>query len=165
MVFRSLKSTRHFLLLAACGAALASGSGCFNPNGGVTGYYAYISTPMAPKTIMIYDSRTGEPFFVQEVPVGKQLNFRFLPDGGDDPLYSPSRLQWGIGEAGDNAGQLDNQMTCPPEEACRVEVAVREPEFPSVPANERYHVEIEPRGAHASQAGGKLPPSNDRIYD
>ena len=165
MGFCSLKSTSRFLLLAVAGAALASSSGCFNPNGGVTGYFAYISTPMAPKTIMIFDSRTGEPFFVQEVPVGKQLNFRFLPDGGDDPLYSPSRLQWGIGEAGDNAGQLDNQLTCPPEEACRIEVAVRKPELPTEPSSERYHVEIEPRGDHATTAGGKLPPSNDRIYD
>ena len=152
-------------VLALATAAVTSLIGCFNPNGGVTGYFAYISTPLAPKTVVIYDARTGEPFFVQQVPVGKQLNFRFLPDGGDDPLYSPARLQWGIGKAGDNAGRLDNQLTCPPEEACRIEVEVRQPELPSPPQTERYRIESEPRGPHDTPAGGKLPPSNDRIYE
>ena len=68
------------LVLPLSMLALLLVGGCFNPNGGVTGYFAYISTPMAPKTVVIYDMRSGEPFFVQEIPVGKQLNFRFLPD-------------------------------------------------------------------------------------
>ena len=149
------------------GAALLAvgGSGCFNPNGGVTGYFAYISTPLAPKTIVIYDVRTGKPFFTQEVPVGKQLNFRFLPDGGDDPLYTPARLQWGIGQAGDNASQLENQLTCPPEEACRIEVELRTPELPEEPDGGRYRIDDDASGEHLTPAGGKLPPSNDRIYD
>ena len=161
----SMYSKRSFLLVSTLAVMMLGSSGCFNPNGGVTGYFAYISTPMAPKTVIIYDSRTGEPFFVQEVPVGKQLNFKFLPDGGDDPLYSPSRLEWGIGQAGDNAGRLDNQMTCPPEEACRIEIALREPEFTTTPESERYRVEAEERGDHATTAGGVLPPSDDKIYD
>lgn len=146
--------------------ALLMVGGCFNPNGGVTGYFAYISTPMAPKTVAIYDMRTGEPFFVQEVPVGKQLNFRFLADGGDDPLYSPSRLQWGIGKAGDNAGQLDNQLTCPPEEACRIQVELRKPEQPVAPDSERYRVDAEDRPNHLTPDGGQLPSTyNRRIYE
>ncbi|MDG2031081.1 MAG: hypothetical protein P8J45_08760 [Phycisphaerales bacterium] len=146
--------------------ALVAAGGCFNPNGGVTGYFAYISTPMAPKTIVIYDMRTGDPFFVQEVPVGKQLNFRFLSDGGDDPLYSPSRLQWGIGKAGDNASKLENQLTCPPEESCRIQIELRKPETPIAPDSERYRIDHENEAPHQSPEGGKIPEKeNRRVYD
>ena len=73
--------SRHWILSGALAAALCTVPGCFNPNGGVTGYFAYVSTPTSPKTVVIYDVRSGEPWFVKEVPVGKQLNFRFLSDG------------------------------------------------------------------------------------
>lgn len=163
---RTLQPIVAQLVLPLSMLALLFLGGCFNPNGGVTGYFAYISTPMAPKTVVIYDMRTGKPFFVQEVPVGKQLNFRFLPDGGDDPLYSPSRLQWGIGQAGDNAGKLDNQLTCPPEEACRIQVELRAPEEPVAPDSERYRVEDEDAPGHLTPEGGELPlRHNQRIYE
>ena len=77
----------HRILLGVLAGALGCLSGCFNPNGGVTGYFAYISTPTSPKTVVIYDVRSGDPWFVKEIPVGKQLNFRFLSDGGDNPQF------------------------------------------------------------------------------
>ena len=90
MRFRTLAAAVSALALAA----LLPVGGCFNPNGGVTGYFAYMSTPMSPKTVIIYDMRTEEPFFIQDIPVGKQLNFRFLQDGGDDPSH-PGRSSGG----------------------------------------------------------------------
>ena len=145
-------------------ACLGLASGCFNPNGGATGYFAYKSTPLTPKTISIYDVRTGEAFFVQEVPVGKQLNFRFLAEGGDDPLYSPGRLQWVLTEAGNNASQLVNQLTCPPEESCRIEVSVRAPEYPSVDETP-YRVDASGTTQPFTPEGGRLKTVSDRIYE
>lgn len=166
MRFRPLPSVLPALLFTATIVALLPAGGCFNPNGGVTGYFAYMSTPMAPKTVMIYDMRTNEPFFIQDIPVGKQLNFRFLQDGGDDPLYSPARLQWGITEAGDNASQLGNQLTCPPEESCRIHVELREAYPAEKPADERYGVDLEESQEHQTPRGGSIPHgSNNRIYD
>lgn len=164
MSLRSL--TRHLTATGLAVALLGFAGGCFNQNGGVTGYYAYVSTPLSPKTIMIYDIRSGDPFFVQEVPVGKQLNFKFLPDGGDDPLYSPARLQWGIGQAGDQASKLQNQLTCPPEEACRIRVEVRQPEVPDSPDSERFRVELEDEQPYLTPEGGKIPERrNRRVYE
>ena len=163
---RILTSLLSRLVLPTSMLALLAAGGCFNQNGGVTGYFAYVSTPMSPKTIVIYDMRSGDPFFVQEVPVGKQLNFRFLQDGGDDPVYSPGRLQWGIGQAGDGASQLENQLTCPPEQACRIQVELRKPEAAETPDSERYRIDMSDDEAHQTPEGGKLPHQhNQRIYD
>ena len=162
MRFRTLAAAVSALALAA----LLPVGGCFNPNGGVTGYFAYMSTPMSPKTVIIYDMRTEEPFFIQDIPVGKQLNFRFLQDGGDDPLYSPGRLQWGISEAGDNASQLGNQLTCPPEESCRIHIEVREAFPVEEQDGERYRIDLGEESDHQTPKGGPIPHgSNNRIYE
>ena len=158
MKFSRLSPIRSIGLLAM-GLLAAALCGCFNPNGGTTGYFAYISTPISPKTIVITELRTGQPIFVKEIPVGKQLNFRWLSDGGADPLYSPALLEWTITEAGNNASLLDNQMSCPAEETCKITVEIRDPEYPAAPDDERYRVD--------GEAGAdELPESKaKRIYD
>ena len=158
MKFRRLSPIRPIVLLAMglLGSAL---SGCFNPNGGTTGYFAYVSTPISPKTIIITELRTGQPIFVKEIPVGKQLNFRWLSDGGADPLYSPALLEWTVTEAGNNASLLDNQMSFPAEETCKISVVIRDPEYPATPDDQRYRVD-------SDDASDKLPESESkRIYD
>ena len=41
-------------------------------------------------------------------------------------------------EAGNNASKLTNQMTAPPEEACKIKVEIRQPESHPIPDSERY---------------------------
>ena len=166
MSSRTLRPLLSRLALPCSMVLLLAAGGCFNQNGGVTGYFAYVSTPMSPKTVVIYDMRSDTPFFVQDVPVGKQLNFRFLSDGGDDPIYSPGRLQWGFSEAGDSASQLENQLTCPPEQACRIQIELRDPEAPESPDSERYRIDMDEGASHLSPEGGRIPESgNQRIYE
>lgn len=158
MKFSRLSPIRTAGILSMGIIALAL-SGCFNPNGGTTGYFAYISTPISPKTIVISELRTGQPIFVKEIPVGKQLNFRWLSDGGTDPLYSPALLEWTITEAGNNASLLDNQMSCPAEETCKITVEIRDPEYPAVPDDQRYRVDSEDEADELPESKSK------RIYE
>jgi hypothetical protein len=158
MKFSRLSPIRTIGILAM-GMLASALSGCFNPNGGTTGYFAYISTPISPKTIVISELRTGQPIFVKEIPVGKQLNFRWLSDGGTDPLYSPALLEWTITKAGNNASLLDNQMSSPAEETCKITVEIRDPEYPAPPDDERYRINSE-------DEPDELPESKTKqIYD
>ena len=153
------------ILLILLTGALGCLTGCFNPNGGVTGYFAYVSTPTSPKTVVIYDVRSGDPWFVKEVPVGKQLNFRFLSDGGDNPQFSPARFEWAMVEAGTNASKLPNQMTSPPEEACKIRVEIRQPEYHPIPDSERYRENAVFEGVDKSDSDDDIPVGNTNIYD
>ena len=155
----------HRLLLGALVGALGCLAGCFNPNGGVTGYFAYVSTPTSPKTVVIYDVRSGDPWFVKEIPVGKQLNFRFLSDGGDNPQFSPARFEWTMVEAGTNASKLTNQMTSPPEEACKIRVEIRQPEYHPIPDSERYREDAVFEGVDKADSEDDIPVGNTNIYD
>ena len=166
MRHRTFRPLLSRLALPCSICLLLAAGGCFSQNGGVTGYFAYVSTPMSPKTVVIYDMRSGSPFFVQDVPVGKQLNFRFLSDGGDDPVFSPGRLQWGFSEAGDSASQLENQLTCPPEQACRIQIEIRDPDQAEAPDSERYRIDLEEGGPHLTPEGGQIPErGHQRIYE
>ena len=55
--------------------------GCYSPSGGLmtsTGRaQTYYSTESLPATVTIVDTRTAEPFFTIEIPVGKQLTLDF----------------------------------------------------------------------------------------
>ena len=73
---------------------------------------------------------------------------------------------WGIGKAGDNASKLENQLTCPPEEACRIQIELRKPETPVSPDSERYRINHENEAPHQSPEGGQIPDrENRRVYD
>lgn len=146
-------------------AGLVLLAGCFNPNGGVTGYFAYVSTPVSPKTVVIYDVRSGEAWFKKEIPVGQQLNFRFLSQGGDNPQFSPSRFEWAMVEAGNNASALTNQMTAPPEEACSIRVDIREPEYHPIPDSERYRQDAVFEGVDPADSEDDIPVGNRNFYD
>ena len=140
-------------------------AGCLNPNGGVTGYFAYVSTPVSPKTVVIYDVRSGEAWFKKEIPVGQQLNFRFMSKGGDNPKFSPARLEWAMVDAGNNASKLTNQITAPPEEACRIKVEIRQPEYHPTPDSERFRQDAVFEGVDRSDSEDDIPVGNNNIYD
>lgn len=119
----------------ACSLGLAGVllAGCHSPGGaGYTGAsQTYISSIWAPKTVTVLDTRTNEPVFQMEVPVGQQLSIQFIAEDGDDPVYTPDRMRYQLWEAGTRFGNLESSMTVPPANARRVVVDVRQgPEYP-----------------------------------
>jgi hypothetical protein len=98
--------------------SLAAITGCYAPDGGFNPTsgrgFTYESTSMRPLTVSVIDTRTEEPFFTMEIPPGKQLTFSFKEGGGDDPVYTPDRMNYSVWDNGVTTGHLDNQLTCPP---------------------------------------------------
>ena len=145
--------------------------GCYAPDGGFmpgSGRgFVYESTPMRPLTISVIDTRTQEPFFVMRLPPGKQLTFNFLQGGGDDPVLTPDRMVYAVWDNGMQFGHLDNQLTCPPASARRIEVDIREaPEWPEPdPAVRLRTDQAADRPPYATPQGGQLPPKSEGKYD
>ncbi|MFM1829699.1 MAG: hypothetical protein RLZZ558_39 [Planctomycetota bacterium] len=149
------------LILAACYAP----DGGFMPGSGRG--FVYESTPMRPLTVSVVDTRTEEPFFVMELPAGKQLTFNFLQGGGDDPVYTPDRMVYSVWDNGTQFGHLDNQLTCPPASCRRIDVEIRKgPEWPEPdPAVRLRTDQLADRPPYATPEGGPIPDRTQKSYD
>ena len=129
-------------------ALLSTIASCYNPGGGfmpASGRgFTYISTSMQPLTVTVVDVRTQKAFFSMEIPPGQQLTFHFLPGGGDDPVSTPDRMVYAVWVAGTQDGKLDNQLTCPPAAARRIDVDIRKgPIWPEPDATTRLRTDRE----------------------
>ena len=124
--------------------------------------YTYISTSMQPVIISVVDVRNEEAFFTMEIPPGQQLTFNFLEGGGDDPVYTPDRMVWAVWVAGEENGKLDNQLTCPPAAARRIDYDIRKgPIWPEPDATARLRTDQSAdRPPYATTQGGKVPPKS-----
>ncbi len=151
-------------LAALALAASFALAGCYTPAGGYYprsgGGYTYISTESSPVTITVYDTRTAEPFFKMEIPVGKQLTMNFLEGKGDDPVLRPDRMVWSLWDAGTMNGRLTNQLTCPPAAARRIAYDIRStPEYREEPPEFENRIDAERNNPPWwTPAGGPLPP-------
>ena len=146
---------RAALLLAAASAAVA---GCYSTSGGyyphTDGGFTYESTSMQPTTITVLNicERTtnhpnGTPFFIMEIPPGKQLTFNFEEDGGDHPTERPARMAYSLWDRGTQTGKLENVLSCPPASCRKIEVSYRPaPEQPK--PDESYRMQV---GSDAAQ--------------
>jgi hypothetical protein len=160
--------TRPSLTTVLCAAATLAASfsiaGCYTPAGGYYprsgAGYTYISTEARPVTITVYDTRTAEPFFKMEIPVGKQLTMNFLDGKGDDPVLRPDRLVWSLWDAGTMTGRLTNQLTCPPAAARRIAYDIRTtPEYREEPPEFENRIDaVRDNPPWWTPAGGPLPP-------
>ncbi len=93
--------------------------------------YTFISTPHAPQTITIIDTRSGEIIWSRDVPVGQQLNLRFVPDVNKDNPVRPDVMKYGVTEAGRRFARLTDSITVPAADSRRIDVELRKgPEFP-----------------------------------
>jgi len=167
---RAMTTFRTLVASTALVAVIAA-AGCYAPDGGfmpASGRgFTYVSTPMKPLTITLVDVRTEEPFFAVAIPPGQQLTFRFLEGKGDDPVWTPDRMQWELYPKVTTMGQLSNQMTCPPASCRRIDVSIRQaPEDPEVQPHEQP-LTRDPDGKPVwwTPEGGPLPESDPRIYD
>ena len=86
-------------------------------------------------TITLVDTRTHEPFFTMEVPVGKQLVVDFKEGEGDDPTLTPDLMRWEVFPLGKKTGTLNNAISVPNQWSRRFDVDYRPaPEYPPKPA-------------------------------
>jgi hypothetical protein len=118
--------------LAAMTALMAGGmAGCTHTQGGTmfgspTSAITYYSTQPRQKTVTVNDTRTEEPFFSMEIPVGKQLTIQFVEDRGDDPVNTPDMMYYQIWELGTTMGQLRNSMTVPNGASRRIDIKINQ---------------------------------------
>jgi len=150
---------------------LAMLAGCYSPGGGfmpASGRgFTYISTSMQPLTISVVDVRTQKAFFSMEIPPGQQLTFNFLPGGGDDPVNTPDRMVFAVWEAGTENGKLDNQLTCPPAAARRIDIDIRPgPIWPEPNATARLRTDqTADQPPYAAAQDGKVTTKTTDIPD
>ncbi|MBI1302632.1 MAG: hypothetical protein GC172_02435 [Phycisphaera sp.] len=151
-------------------AAMLALAGCYGPRGAIYPYsgsgYTYVSSEMQPVTVTLIDTRTEEPFFKMEIPVGKQLTLNFLEGKGDDPVERPDRMVYAIMDAGTSTGRLTNQLTCPPRGSRRIDYALRPaPEAREMPVDYEQRIDaVQGRPAWWTPAGGEIP-REKRFYE
>jgi hypothetical protein len=165
---RGQRMAARFFLLA--GLALLAASGCHNPQGGIMPYTGgtttYYSTEQYPCTITLVDTRTGEPFFTLEVPVGKQLTLDFREGEGDDAVNTPDLMRYEVWPIGTAVGTLRNAQTVPDRWSRRIDVDYRRaPEYPPSPAEDELRIDSR-RPDWWSPRGGRMPDNPAMtIYD
>lgn len=146
------RSVPRFLAIASIMASVAVVAGCYSTSGGFLphtgGGFTYESTSLLPTTVTVLDSchRTeahpnGTPFFIMEIPPGKQLTFNFEEDGGDDPANRPARMMYSVWKKGTQTGSLENVLSCPPASCRRIEVSYR-PAPEQARPDEAYRLQV-----------------------
>ena len=136
--------------LVALSAAIA---GCYSTSGGFMphtgGGFTYESTSLLPTTVTVMnacerspDHPNGTPFFIMEIPPGKQLTFNFDAEGGDDPANRPARMMYSLWKIGTQTGSLDNIMSCPGK-ACRKIVVDYRPAPEQARPDESYRLQVD----------------------
>jgi len=120
---RSIRMTAGALIGAAMIGALG---GCYYPGGPFwsADRFTYESTEWQPWTITVTDTRTGEPFWSVDVPVGQQLVVGFSEGTGPNE-FKPDEIVWEIMPRGRRYGSLNNRMPCPPANARLLEPELR----------------------------------------
>ena len=162
------------LLAAAALLAAVATAGCYSTSGGFMphtgGGFTYISTSALPVTIEVVNTceRTdshpnGTPFFIMEIPPGKQLTFNFDEEGGDDPVKRPARMMYMLFEKDTQTGSLDNVLSCPAQ-ACRKIVVKYRPAPEEAKPDEAYRLQVN-SDAPGPVAQPRAPKSNNQTSD
>jgi hypothetical protein len=160
---------RSLLLSLAVTLILA---GCYSPSGGLVkrrgAANTYWSTESQPATVTIVDTRTEEPFFTIEIPVGKQLTLKFDEGEGDDPVLTPDLMRYQIFDLGTSIGKLRNSVTVPNAFSRRIDVDYRAaPEKAAPPPEEALRAdELADRPDWWTPEGGPRPENKAKtLYD
>ena len=139
------------LLTSSVIMASAVVTGCYSTSGGfmphTDGGFTYESTQLLPTTVTVLNScdrspthPNGTPFFIMEIPPGKQLTFNFEADGGDDPVNRPARMMYSLWKKGTQTGTLENILSCP-SAACRKIVVSYRPAPEQARPDESYRMQ------------------------
>ncbi len=87
--------------------------------------YHYKSTTHMPQTVTLVNTRTGESVWSQEIPVGKQLNVRFMRRHDLADSQGWDELRWSLSDLGRDQGGISSSMRVPPPSERRIETLVR----------------------------------------
>jgi hypothetical protein len=160
---------RSLILNVAAALILA---GCYSPSGGLIkrrgAANTYYSTQSQPATVTIVDTRTKEPFFTIEIPVGKQLTLNFEEGKGDDPALTPDLMVYQIFDLGTSIGKLRNSVTVPNSYCRRIDVDYRPApeEVPPGPDKPLRADELADRPDWWTPEGGPRPEDKAKtLYD
>lgn len=127
---RVLCSTVLTVSLAGGAALLLSGCAAYSPGGSgkTDDTFTYWSTTDSPKTVTLIDTRTGQAMWTSEVPVGKELVVRFVPNVNKDktPAY-PDVMRYDLLPLGKESGNLASEMPVPSRDARRLDWVMRTP--------------------------------------
>ncbi len=109
---------------------LLFGCNTFSPGGTIfstpSSPYIYKSTVISPKTVRISDLlKENEVFFEMEIPAGKTLVLKFLKNQGDDSIYAPDLMKYGIFANAEASGDLENAMSVPGSASRLIDVFIR----------------------------------------
>lgn len=168
----------HSLLRAASVAGallLATATGCYSTSGGIMsrsgGGYTYVSTSSQPLTVAVINvcERTeanpnGTPFFLMEIPPGKQLTFNFEEKGGDDPAARPARMFYAVWDAGTGTGSLSSMLSCAPAACRRIDLTYR-PAPEAARPDESYRMTVYDGQAASPQAQPRAPRPERDVND
>jgi hypothetical protein len=114
------------VLTAAC--VLAMLGGC-----NVHEQYHYVSSVHVPQTVTLENHSTGEKLWSYEVPVGRQLNVRFMRPRRSAEIDVYDEMRWSESALGDDNGGRPSVMRVPPASQRRLRVDIRP--GPEAPAN------------------------------
>ncbi|MGQ0628336.1 MAG: hypothetical protein ACT4PL_09595 [Phycisphaerales bacterium] len=117
------------MLLAAFSLTLP---GCWKPGGSGFSLDAstYVSTEFEPKIVSIIDTRTGQALWSYDIPVGKQLVFRFYDESEEGSYLYPTLMRWDLWPAGQQFGEPSQKFLVPGRNARKVDMRLRPvPEF------------------------------------
>jgi hypothetical protein len=147
-------------------------AGCYSPSGGLVKRFGvantYYSTESRPATVTIVDTRTEEPFFTIEIPVGKQLTLDFKEGEGDDPALTPDLMVYQVFDLGTSIGKLRNSLTVPNSYSRRIDVDYRQtPEAPPPSPDQLLRAdELADRPDWWTPEGGPRPEDKSKtLYD
>lgn len=105
--------------------------------------FTFISNEFYPVTVTIVDVRTNEPIWTADVPVSKQLTFRFHEAQYPDNPANPDAMRWQFFDRPTRAGELNSVMACPDKYSRRMDVTIRK--------TPEYATGSDPRVEHAGQ--------------
>ncbi len=154
-------------ILATGLSMVALMAGCYSTSGGwlprTGGGFTYISTSAQPMTVSVCntcerstDHPNGTPFFIMEIPPGKQLTFNFDEKGGDDPMVRPARMMYAVWEAGTGNGSLDSILSCPPAACRRIDILYR-PAPEAARPDESYRLTVNAAQPATAEAQPRAP--------
>ena len=103
----------------------------FGPGGSIfstpSSPQVYQSTIHSPKTVRLIDLlQERRVFFEMEIPAGKTLVVQFLKGHGDDSIYAPDLMKYGVFVNGEASGDLENSMSVPSSSSRMIDVFIRD---------------------------------------
>lgn len=120
----ALATTLALVTLSGCNIYRQGGSMRSNDT------FTFVSNEFYPVTVTMVDVRTNEPIWTADVPVGKQLTFRFHERQYLDNPANPDAMRWQFFDKPTRGGELNSVMACPDKYSRRMDVSIRKtPEF------------------------------------